>query len=90
MIDLKQLKRDADEIIGVALEKGSEIGGAVNWSDLRCICVQRCEDDTGIVEYRIQVEEADPGAIELQSFIFEQLYLRGYGKENYIEISTEW
>ena len=78
------LQAAVDEILALAVEKRSEIGGAVNWSDLLCLDVEVSLLD-GIVT--VTVEGAAPEAVELCRFVSEELARRGYSG---ITVRTEW
>lgn len=60
---------------------------AINWGDLDCTEAQIVASENGDVFYRVLVEEADPGAHELQKFIAEGLAKAGYGD---VEVCMEW
>lgn len=59
---------------------------AVNWGDLGCADVQLFTDDGECFNLVATVEEADSSAQELQAFIKDYLYERGYD----IIVMTEW
>jgi hypothetical protein len=60
------LQAAVDEVLALAVEKKSEIGGAVNWGDLLCLDVEVSLLD-GIVT--VTVEGAAPEAVELCRFV---------------------
>src|SRR6516165_7752459 len=78
------LQAAVDEVLALAVEKRSEIGGAVNWGDLLCLDVEVSLLD-GIVT--VTVEGAAPEAVELCRFVSEELARRGYSG---IAVRTEW
>jgi hypothetical protein len=78
------LQAAVDEILALAVEKRSEIGGTVNWGDLLCLDVEVSLLD-GIVT--VTVEGAAPEAAELCRFVSEELTRRGYSG---IAVRTEW
>jgi len=78
------LQAVVDEILALAVEKRSEIGGTVNWGDLLCLDVEVSLLD-GIVT--VTVEGAAPEAVELCRFVSEELARRGYSG---IAVRTEW
>ncbi len=78
------LQAAVDEILALAVEKKSEIGGAVNWGDLLCLDVEVSLLD-GIVT--VTVEGASPEALELCRFVSAELAPRGYSG---IAVRTEW
>ena len=78
------LQAAVDEILALAVEKRSEIAGAVNWGDLLCLDVEVSLLD-GIVT--VTVEGAAPEAVELCRFVSEELARRGYSG---IAVRTEW
>ena len=78
------LQTAVDEILALAVEKRSEIGGAVNWADLLCLDVEVSLLDDIVT---VTVEGAAPEAIELCRFASEELARRGYSG---IAVRTEW
>ena len=78
------LQAAVDEILALAVEKQSQIGGAVNWGGLLCLDVEVSLLD-GIV--KVTVEGAAPEAVELCRFVSEELAGRGYSG---IAVRTEW
>ena len=78
------LQTAVDEILALAVEKRSEIGGAVNWADLLCLDVEVSLLDDIVT---VTVEGAAPEAIELCRFVSEELARRGYSG---IAVRTEW
>jgi hypothetical protein len=82
--DAFALQTTVNEIPALAVEKRSEIGGAVNWGDLLCLDVEVSLLD-GIVT--VTVEGAAPEAVELCRFVSEELARRGYSG---IAVRTEW
>jgi hypothetical protein len=77
------LQATVDEILAQAVEKRSEIGGAVNWADLRCVDVEISLLDDVVT---VTVEEASPDASELCRYVAEELARSGYGA---IAVRTE-
>jgi hypothetical protein len=77
------LQTAVDEILALAVEKRSEIDGAVNWGSLRCVDVEMSLLD-GVVT--VTIEEASPEAVDLQIFVAGELERRGYGS---IAVRTE-
>ena len=59
------LQATVDEILALAVEKRSGIGGAVNWSDLRCVDVEMSLLDDVVT---VTVAEAAPETAELCKF----------------------
>jgi hypothetical protein len=84
---LIELKLAAKKICEMAFEKRKEIGGAVNYNDLRCCETQRYITDLGDVGYRVIIEESSPDATELHRFINHNLREMGFKG---VEISLEW
>jgi hypothetical protein len=78
------LQAAVDEILALAVEKQSQIRGAVNWRSLLCVDVEVSLLD-GVVA--VTVEGADPEAVDLQIFVAGELERRGYGS---IRVRTEW
>jgi hypothetical protein len=79
------LQAAVDEILALAVEKQSQIRGAVNWGGLLCVDVEASLLD-GVVT--VTVKGAAPEAVDLQIFVAEELERRGgYGS---IRVRTEW
>jgi hypothetical protein len=78
------LQATVDEILVLAAEKRSEIGGAVNWGDLRCVDVEISLIDGRVT---VTIEEASPSALELCRFVAKELARRGHDE---IAVKTEW
>jgi hypothetical protein len=78
------LQATVDEILVLAAEKRSEIGGAVNWGDLRCVDVEISLIDGRVT---VTIEEASPSALELCRFVAKELARRGHDE---IAVRTEW
>jgi hypothetical protein len=78
------LQTAVDEILALAVEKRSEIGGAVNWADLLCLDVEVSLLDDIVT---VTVEGAAPEAVELCRFVSEELARRGYSG---IAVKTAW
>ena len=78
------LQAAVDEILALAVEKRSEIGGAVNWGDLRCVDVEISLLDGHVT---VTVEEASPSASELCRFVAKELARRRHDE---IAVRTEW
>ena len=79
-----KLQAVADEILAQAFEKRSEIRGAVNWGDLRCVDVEISLLDDVVT---VTIEEASPDALELCRFVAKELARRGYDE---VAARTEW
>jgi hypothetical protein len=79
-----KLQAVVDEILAQAIEKRSEISGAVHWADLRCVDVEMSLIDGRVT---VTIEEADPGALELCRFVAKELARRGNDE---IAVRTEW
>jgi hypothetical protein len=83
--DAVELQAIADAILGRASAMRSEIGGAVNWADLRCTDVS-VSLLSGLVT--ITIEEASPqGADRLRQHVSEELAKAGWPD---IAVLTEW
>ena len=78
------LQAAVDKILALAVEKKSEIGGAVNWGDLLCLDVEVSLLDSIVT---VTVEGAAPEAVELCRFVSEELARREYSG---IAVRTEW
>lgn len=83
---LKWLRVAANNACNEAGKHKDEIGGPVNWLDLRCVGAEFAIDDGGNVHYRVIIEEATPEAVELQHFI-EQELLAEWG---HVNVVTGW
>jgi hypothetical protein len=62
------LQATVNGILAQAMGERSRIGGAVNWSDLRCVDVEMSLLDGNVT---VTIEEASPGASELCRFVAE-------------------
>ena len=82
----KELYKLANEACDIACTK-HDVGGAVNWADLRCVEATFCINQDGEESYRVLIEEADPSAPALHKFVFN--YLNKNGFEN-VEVDTAW
>lgn len=87
MYDLKELKKAANYACEKAIDNRTEIGGAVNWGDLKCISAEYCIDDCENESYKVIIDEADPGCWALKDFISKILCDSGFKK---VEVVTEW
>ncbi len=86
MKDLTPLRETTNEILKIAIKEKEKIGGDVNWGDLSCSEVQIIIRETGEELYRVIIEEASPIAAELQDYVGDELFQRGFN----VEVSTEW
>jgi len=71
----------------MAIKDPRRPAGAINWADLSCTRAERYQDDSGEIGYRVLIEEADPGAIELIEYISDKLAEMGCPD---VEVVTEW
>lgn len=85
--DLTILRRAADLACDMAIKDPHRPAGAINWADLSCTRAERYQDDSGEIGYRVLIEEADPGAIELIEYISDKLTEMGCPD---VEVVTEW
>ena len=81
--DALDLQATVNGILAQAMEERSQIGGPVNWGDLRCVALRILLD--GYVT--VTVEEASPSALELCRFVAKELARRGHDE---IAVRTEW
>jgi hypothetical protein len=79
-----KLQSVTDEILAQAVEQRTEIAGAVNWADLRCVDVEISLLDDVVT---VTIAEAASEAVEFCRFVSEELARRGYGA---IAVPTEW
>ncbi len=98
MIDeLKKLMSDATDALDEVkrnhhASNGKRIGGAVNWADLKVVCVRRDvelyagTDDT-VDGWSVLIEEAAPGSDELRRYVTLGLIERGHVGVN---VETAW
>jgi hypothetical protein len=87
------LLKAIQEIVQEALEAANpdKIPGAINWGDLSCVEVCRCEDQDGMTEIRILVEEASPDNEELHKYIISWLEFQSKVQINEpYTVITEW
>lgn len=85
-MNLKTLKSTTDQILD-GLQETKPIEGAINWSDLHCVCAECIVDDGGYVRYRVEIEEASPDETALQVWVAKALCdLLGVD----VEVVTEW
>lgn len=61
---------------------------AINWGDLSCRRVVKCEDEIGNLWWMITIEEAHPDSQELIEWV--QRYIKKKGFEYRVEVVTEW
>ncbi len=74
--ELYTLKCCTNDILVAAIE--SDVGGPVNWGDLRCVSAELYIDDDGDCGYRVYIEEASPDAMELRDWVTKRLVESGY------------
>lgn len=86
-IDLLALRAAASDACTLAIANRLTIGGAVNWTDLRCTEASRNESDQGTVSYSVLISEASPDATALQQAVVTELARRGFSG---IDVITEW
>lgn len=83
----RELARLANAACEAAYEQRQSIDGTINWADLECVAAEWYEADDGTRGYRVFIEEADPAAYELQTFIAEWLIARGVED---VVVLTDW
>jgi hypothetical protein len=81
------IRATADMACAKAFDQRNEINDAVNWGDLSCHGVEYVVDDTGREYYRVTIEEAAPGCMQLIEFIDDRFHEFGFED---IEVVTEW
>ena len=81
--DTLDLQATVNEVLAQAMEERSQIGGPVNWGDLRCVALRILLDG----HVTVTVEEASPSASELCRFVAKELARRGHDE---IAVRTEW
>lgn len=84
---LQRLREAADAALTEAFAHRDDIGGAVNWADLRCLEARVFTTDDGETGYQVFIEEAAPDAHELQAFVGAKLREAGFPV---VEVVTEW
>jgi hypothetical protein len=82
--DALDLQATVNGILAQAMGERSQIGGPVNWGDLRCVDVEISLLDGHVT---VTVEEASPSALELCRFVAKELARRGHDE---IAVRTEW
>ena len=85
--DLAALRMCADEACDAAFKDESCRHDAINWGDLACVTAEHYNNDGGDAGYRVWIEEADPGAINLRNFILDHLAKAGFVD---VDVITEW
>jgi hypothetical protein len=80
-----KIRAEVEEAIIAARDSGMD--DAVNWADLHCIRVEKCEEENGDIRYRATVEEASPMAEEFQMYVSEYIYDK---TGLVVDIVTEW
>lgn len=83
--NLKLIKTCAQKHLDAA--RSADVRGPVNWGDLKVVSAEYVMDDDENESYRVLIEEADPGAFELQEYV--QTGLRNDGIEC-VQVVTEW
>lgn len=83
--NLKLIKACAQKHLDAA--RDAYVRGPVNWGDLRVIYAEYVMDDDENESYRVLIEEADPGASELQEYV--QAGLSNDGITG-VQVVTEW
>ena len=84
---LQRLRAATDAALTAAFAHREDIGGAVNWADLRCLEARVFTSDDGETGLQVFIEEAAPDAQELQEFVGEHLRQAGF---LVVEVVTEW
>lgn len=88
MYDLRALFNATDKVCRMAQDAPETFEGeAINFINLGCIDVKFCVSMDGSERYIVYVDEASPNAVGLQSFISEELAIRGFKN---IQVITEW
>lgn len=88
---LKKLYDDCNEIVRGIKDAKLPIGGAINWSDLRCVSAERVVEYCGGLEtfesYRVCIEEVSPNATEFQKKVALGLVEKGHVG---VQVALEW
>ncbi len=87
MKNLKHLREITNEILLAAIKEKEKIGGPAKWVDLSCLEAQKIIRETGEEFYRVIIEEVSPEAYELQGYVKDELFQRGFKD---VEVTTEW
>lgn len=83
---LAELRAATDAILDALKAERNKIGDAVNWADLKCNSARHVVCDDGDAFYQVIIDEAAPGATELQHRVAERL-----GADfGHVEVITEW
>ena len=87
--ELKLIQKEVDEALFSA--RSQKIEGAINWGDLFCVEVCRCENQDGVETIKVFIEEADPNNPELIGYVSSWLDTQSRVQiiED-IEVYTEW
>jgi hypothetical protein len=83
---LERIQLATNDAIKRAYKGG--VDDAVNWADLQCIDVERCENIEGDVIYRVIIEEASPDANDFRAFVYD--YLNRHFDGMRFSVLTEW
>jgi hypothetical protein len=78
------LQTTVNGILAQAMGERSQIAGAVNWADLRCVDVEMSLIDGHVT---VTIEEASPEAVDLCRYVAKELARRGYEE---VAVKTEW
>ena len=86
---LEALKEATDTILLDTKEDKSKFSAcAINWGDLKCTDVESVHSLRNVeVDYRVYIEEADPGAKSFADHVSNILYQKGYGD---VEVHLAW
>ena len=61
---------------------------AINWGDLKCKDVESVHSLHNLeIEYRVYIEEVDPGADAFSDYVSNKLYADGFGD---VEVHLSW
>ena len=83
--ELRDLRKAANQALEEIQKNRTD--GPINWEDLSCTEASWVQSDSGVAYPQVTIEEADPGAEELQREI--RLRLANAGHLGVIVI-TEW
>jgi hypothetical protein len=86
---LESVQAETDKILAEAEKHKDDFPEPINWADLSCIEAVLTTDADRENAIQVTISEAAPDCLELQRFVEEELFFRGF-KEHPIAVKTEW